>query len=449
MISLRRRAVAGGMLWAAVTIILGLAGLSSYTLGATKQRFIDDVTSRHTQVLVAVANYGDNSTALLRSIGDPSYQLPFSGQYWQVANDEGVLFTSPSLVETVLPAPAAVSAEAETTEIRGPNGEQLFSVGQWLTLEDGTNWHVQVASNLGTLDADIINLRQTLLFAFFIICTIGVVGALVQVMLVLQPLNALRADVTRRWDDEDGMQASSYPVEVAPLVDDINTLLKRNQEIIGRSRRQAADLAHAIKTPSAIMRNELAALQTKGVGVSDALTALDTLDAQLKRSFARMRADGTQNAMPVLTDGTETLSRMVRAFTALARNADRTFASDIASDLRVRVDKSDLEEILGNLLDNAVKWSKAHVHISAAQEADRVVIRIEDDGPGIAEEDKPKATQSGQRLDTATPGTGLGLAIVDDLVQAYGGTLTLDRSEEYGGLCVKISLEAARAKRSR
>ncbi|MDX8349909.1 HAMP domain-containing sensor histidine kinase [Cognatiyoonia sp. IB215446] len=449
MISLRRRAVAGGMLWAAVTIVLGLAGLWSYTLSATNQRFADQVTNRHVQALVAVGNYSGNPDALLRRLSDPAYARPFSGQYWQIENDQGLLLTSPSLVETLLPRAENIGDDTEVGEFTAANGENLFGIAQWLTLEDGSNWHVQVASNVDVLDANIANLRQTLLLAFLIICTIGVVGALVQVTVVLQPLNALRADVMRRWDDVDGMEASAYPVEVAPLVTDINTLLKRNQEIIGRSRRQAADLAHAIKTPSAIMRNELGALQANGQDVSDAMNALDTLDAQLKRSFARMRADDTQNAMPVVTEGTETLTRMVRAFTALARNAGRTLSSDVAPGLRIRIDKSDLEEITGNLLDNAVKFSGGHVHLSARRDGDRIMITIEDDGPGIAEEDKPKATQSGQRLDTAKPGTGLGLAIVDDLVQAYGGSVTLERSADHGGLSVIISLEAAGRKATR
>lgn len=448
MSSLRRRAVAGGMLWAAVTIILGLAGLSSYTLSQTEQRFTDLLANRHTQVLVAVGNYRDNPQALERTVGDPVYQRPFSGEYWQVENQEGLLLTSPSLVETLLPRPDRPTGNIQTREFRGPTGERLMGIGQWLTLEDGSTWHVQVASHVDALEADMADLRSTLLYAFLIICTVGIVGALVQVTVVLQPLNALRADVTKRWDDDEGMQASAYPIEVAPLVTDINTLLKRNREIIGRSRRQAADLAHAIKTPSAIMRNELVTLQSKGATVTEALNALDTLDAQLKRSFARMRADGSQTEMPVVVDGTETLSRMARAFTALARNAGRTLSSDIAPDLRIRIDKSDLEEITGNLLDNALKWSNTHVHLNAASDEGRVIIKIEDDGPGIADADRPRATESGQRLDTAKPGTGLGLAIADDLTQAYGGTLTLETSETLGGLCVMISLEAARAKRT-
>ncbi len=449
MISLRRRAVAGGMLWAAITIFLGLAGLSSYTLTATKQRFTDQVANQHTQVVVALGNYYENIDALRRTIADPVYQRPFSGQYWQIENDQGLLLTSPSLVETLLPQPSAPSEGIESREFMGQNGERLFGVAQWLTLDGESSWHVQVAANVQTLDAEIADLRRTLLLAFAIICSVGIIGALVQVTVVLQPLNDLRADVKRRWDEEAGMQPSAYPIEVAPLVTDINTLLKRNQEIIGRSRRQAADLAHAIKTPSAIMRNELGALQTRGVAVTDAMNALDTLDAQLKRSFARMRADGSQNAMPVITDGTETLSRMARAFTALARNAGRTLSSDIAPGLRVRIDKSDLEEITGNLLDNAMKWSTSHVHLNAARSGNKIIIKIEDDGPGIADVDKTLATQSGQRLDTVKPGTGLGLAIVDDLVHAYDGALTLGQSAEHGGLCAEITLEAARSKASR
>jgi signal transduction histidine kinase len=443
MISLRRRAIAGGMLWAAVTILLGLAGLWSFMLSETEQRFTDLLQNRHTQVVVAVGNYNDNPENISRAIADPVYQRRFAGQYWQVENDEGIVLASQSLGDARLPRPGPPTGDVKINEFSGPNGDMLLGIGQWLTLADGSTWHVQVASNLWVLNADLAGLRTNLLVAFFIILSVGIVGALVQVTVVLQPLNALRADVTKRWDDDEGMEAAAYPIEVAPLVTDINNLLQRNRDIIGRSRRQAADLAHAIKTPSAIMRNELATLQSQGQPVSESLNALDRLDAQLKRSLARMRADGSQSAMPVFTDATAALARMVRAFTSLASNAERTLSSDITPDLRLRMDQSDLEEVLGNLLDNALKWSKSKVNINAVRDDTRVVIRIEDDGPGIAETDMARATLSGQRLDTVQPGTGLGLAIANDLTHVYGGRLSLERSEMYGGLCAVVTLDAA------
>lgn len=449
MISLRRRAIAGGMLWAAVTILLGLAGLWSFMLSETEQRFTDLLQNRHSQVVVAVGNYNDSPENISRSIADPVYQRRFAGQYWQVENDDGIVLVSQSLADARLPRPGEPTGDVKIDEFSGPNGEMLLGIGQWLTLADGSTWHVQVASNLRALNADLAGLRTNLLLAFFIILSVGILGALVQVAVVLQPLNALRADVTKRWDDDEGMEAAAYPIEVAPLVTDINNLLQHNRDITGRSRRQAADLAHAIKTPSAIMRNELVTLQSQGHPVAQSLNALDRLDAQLKRSFARMRADGSQSAMPVFTDATAALGRMVRAFTALASNVDKTLSSDIAPDLRLRMDQSDLEEVLGNLLDNALKWAKSKVAISAVRHKTHVVIRIEDDGPGIAKTDIARATLSGQRLDTAQPGTGLGLAIANDLTHAYGGNLSLERSKIHGGLCAIITLDAARSKPKR
>ena len=270
-----------------------------------------------------------------------------------------------------------------------------------------------------------------------------------QVAVVLRPLNQLRQDVSGRWEQEDGMEVGSYPIEVAPLVNDINTLMERNRDIMRRSRRQAADLAHAIKTPSAIMRNELDTLMAQGADVQEARDALDRLDAQLKRSFARMRADGTDATLAVATDLDIALGRMQRAFAAIAGNEGKTFNAVYAEGLRVRMEQSDFEEVVGNLLDNAVKWADSEVRLEAGQTPEgQIMITITDDGPGIPKEELEKATQSGQRLDTSKPGTGLGLAIAHDLIHAYGGKIILSRDEALGGLAVHMRLPFATAKRA-
>ena len=228
---------------------------------------------------------------------------------------------------------------------------------------------------------------------------------------------------------------------MAPLVNDINELLERNRDIIKGSRKQAADLAHAIKTPAAIMRNELESLQAQGRDVGDALQALDRLDAQLQRSLARMRADGSDGAVGVVTEIDTALGRLQRAFTALARNADKSFSADIESGLRVRMDQSDLEEVVGNILDNAMKWADGAFTLRAeSAEGPAVLVTIADDGPGIADEQLSQVLQSGRRLDQSVPGMGLGLAIASDLVDVYGGVVTLSRSKALGGLEVALRL---------
>ncbi|SFS20315.1 sensor histidine kinase [Yoonia litorea] len=439
--SLRARAVTAGVIWAVITIVLGLAGLTTYLTSQSEARFIELLQTRHTQALVAVANSASSPEQIARAIGDPVYQRPFSGQYWQAESLDGDLIVSPSLVDGLLPLPPDQFEGPGTQEIVTPDGEELMIIGQWLTMDDGESWYVQVASSLETLRQDEAVLRQSLFFAFVIVAVIAVVGALVQVAAMLQPLNALRADVAARWEHEEGLQVTGYPVEVAPLVNDINGLLERNRDIIKGSRKQAADLAHAIKTPAAIMRNELEQLQVAGRDVTDALAALDRLDAQLQRSLARMRADGGDSSVGVITNLDTSLGRMQRAFTALARNAGRQFSADVPEGLRVRMDQSDLEEVIGNILDNAMKWSNSAFRLEAERTDDPAVrIIISDDGPGVPEEELGSVLRSGERLDQSKPGTGLGLAIASDLVTAYGGTIALGRSEDLGGLMVSLNL---------
>lgn len=449
MTSLRARAVTGGILWAVAIIVLGLAGLSSYLSSQTQARFVEVLETRHSQAIVAVSNNSDATGDLVRAIGDLVYQVPNSGQYWQVESADGTVYASPSLGEARLPRPVDTrSEERQRRELAGPNGEAVFVIGQWVTVPDGSTWHVQVASSLRSFEQEQVVLRNTLLTAFAFVSFASVLAALMQVAVVLRPLNQLRQDVSGRWEQEDGLEVASYPIEVAPLVNDINTLMERNRDIMRRSRRQAADLAHAIKTPSAIMRNELDALMTQGADVQEARDALDRLDAQLKRSFARMRADGTDATLAVATDLDIALGRMQRAFAAIAGNEGKTFNAVYAEGLRVRMEQSDFEEVVGNLLDNAVKWAASEVRLEAGQTPEgQIMITISDDGPGIPKEELEKATQSGQRLDTSKPGTGLGLAIAHDLIHAYGGKIILSRDEALGGLAVHMRLPVVVVKR--
>ena len=449
MTSLRARAVTGGILWAVAIIVLGLAGLSSYLSSQTQARFIEVLETRHSQAVVAVSNNSEAASDLVRAIGDLVYQVPDSGQYWQVESAEVAIYASPSLGEERLPRPAGRSEERLRREIAGPNGEPVFAIGQWVTVPDGSTWHVQVASSLRSFEQEQVVLRNTLLTAFAFVSFASVLAALMQVAVVLRPLNQLRQDVSGRWEQEDGMEVGSYPIEVAPLVNDINTLMERNRDIMRRSRRQAADLAHAIKTPSAIMRNELDTLMGQGADVQEARDALDRLDAQLKRSFARMRADGTDATLAVATELDIALGRMQRAFAAIAGNEGKTFNAAYTEGLRVRMEQSDFEEVVGNLLDNAVKWAASEVRLEAGQTPEgQIMITITDDGPGIPKEELEKATQSGQRLDTSKPGTGLGLAIAHDLIHAYGGKIILSKDEALGGLAVHMRLPFASAKRA-
>jgi signal transduction histidine kinase len=225
--------------------------------------------------------------------------------------------------------------------------------------------------------------------------------------------------------------------------------MPRDREIIARSRRQAADLAHALKTPSAILRNELSVLAEGVHDMGKAQEALDRVDAQLGRSLARLRAANSGEATLAKTDLSHSIDRFARMFGMMAKREAKDYAVQCEPGLMIRMDPQDIEEVLGNLLDNALKWCRTAMKLTAATGVDGIEVLIEDDGPGIPEADRAEAMKSGARLDTSKPGTGLGLAIAGDLLQAYGASLSLEESPSLGELAVRITLPQVRARAAR
>lgn len=440
MISIKNRARIGGAIWATLSVLVGGLGLLRYLEYEMQQGFEQALFNRHTQIVVAMANTHGSPGRLEQYINDPVYIRPFSGEYWQVINDKAGVITSRSLLDGLLRLPNEHQpGEISVWKFLGPDGAPLQGIAQSVELEDGSQWSVIVATTLEPLLASLADLRKRLITALSLIMIGGIIGAGLLTRAVLAPLRILREDVAARWNDEGGLDESRYPSEIVPLIRDINTLLERNRSIIGRSRRQAADLAHAIKTPSTIMRNELEQLPIQGGRAATALEALDRLDAQLKRSFARMRASDAKDVARATTDLDHSLGRMVRAFSALSQGHGKSLESALQPSLSLRMDANDFEEITGNLLDNALKWSASRILVSSREENGRVTVSVEDDGPGIPKEDRKDALLSGKRLDTSVPGTGLGLAIAADLAKAYGGEITLNGSH-LGGLKVDLSL---------
>lgn len=437
--SLRKRAWVSGGLSAMVAVALGTVLLYSYLGQKAQDRFDRTLAERHTQVVVALSNAADAPERLGELILDPAFNSASSGRYWQVTGPDEAIYTSVSLFEATLPL-APPTSGLSVRDAAGADGERLRIAEQRITLEDGSAWVVAVAESLAGLDADRAETRQSLVLAFALVAALGLAGTLIQTAVILRPLELLRKDVNHRWERDETLTPADYPEEVAPLVDDINTLLQRNRDIVARSRRQAADLAHALKTPSAILRNELSQLSDDGHDTDRAHDALDRLDAQLARSLARIRLSNTADAGFARTDLTATITRFARLFGKMAERDDKRIDAVSDPDLIVRLDPQDLEEVLGNVLDNALKWCRSRVHLAARRVAEGVELVVEDDGPGIAAEDREAAVLSGRRLDTSKPGSGLGLTIASDLVGAYGGQISLGVGPKLGGLSVRITL---------
>ncbi len=438
--SLRQRAVAGGAIWATVVVLAGTNAVGNYLEEITLSRFDEQLAARHTQAVVALANSGGASEAMLDQLNDAIYQRPFSGNYWQVTSEDGDIAVSRSLADSLLAVSHSRAAGPVIERVDGPAGQNLRALSRQMTLDDGAVWLVTVASSTDTLEADQAGLRRRLNVSFALVGLLAVAGAFLLVLFTLRPLSQLRKDVTARKDHEGQLPVDSYPQEVQPLVADINALLDRNREIVSRSRRQTVDLAHALKTPSAVLRNELFEMQQEGMKVQKGINALDRLDAQLKRSFARMKVSQDSALERSSTNLNVSLARLGRAFTALGKRTGREVILDIPQDLYAKINQIDFEEIIGNLLDNALKWSDNVIRLSADATSDQVRVVVEDDGQGMAEGSWDLAFVSGQRLDESKPGTGLGLAIASDLVIAYQGKIELERSATLGGAMLIVTL---------
>ncbi|PPB80875.1 signal transduction histidine kinase [Albidovulum inexpectatum] len=433
--SLRRRAMLFGLLWAGLVVAIGGLLLVVFFNQLTLRRFDASLAERHLGLIAALGSADGDLEIVETLLPDPAYRRPYSGRYWQVEGDNGTVAVSRSLFDTLLERPNVRMGERRFWDGVGPDGP-VRGITEMVRLDDGRSLVATTAQSLTELVTDRRDVRRSLLATFAFVGVLGVLGAALIVGATLRPLGRLRADVVGRWDRGENLDPGSYPEEVAPLVADINTLLERNREIVERGRRQAADLAHALKTPVAILRNALDAAP-RDVG-DEARLALDRVEAQLQTQLARIRAANAS----VLARGRlpvgKSVDRLLRLFCSLPEARELEFDLDLPDGLVVAMDVQDLEEILGNLIENAVRHARTKVRVSGRREGSASIVDIEDDGPGIPEAERREALRSGGRLDVSAPGTGLGLAIASDLTAAYGGELALERSPTLGGLRVRL-----------
>lgn len=441
MASLQRRVVLGGVLWAILAIFIGGFAILSVFDQIANRRFNALLEERHTQIVVALANV-QSPTLIEGILTDPAYDRPYSGRYWQIDGIDGQLHVSRSLFDTQFEIPSAAPASAHLWNQDGPTGP-IRGIREMITLDDGSKWVVSVARSVSALEAEKAEMQRYVAIAFSLVGLLGVAGAGILTTVLVKPLRRLRDDVVRRWETGDALDVDRYPSEVVPLVSDINELMRRNREVIDQGRRQAADLAHALKTPSSALRNELESIGGHMNGeTAPAFDALDRIDAQITKSLARMRAAGASHLADLRTDLAHSISRLERLFRSLP-NADGKDFVVRSEPATVAADAQDVEEMIGNLLENAFKWSSSRIAVGATTADGIALVRIEDDGPGIEDGMRNTVLEPGARLDTSVPGSGLGLAIATDLARAYGGTLDLSESEELGGLKVELRLPLA------
>jgi signal transduction histidine kinase len=445
--SLAFRLVVSAALWCALLLSFGGLGLAAL-FAATLDRTFDARLSVLLEGLVAGSELSADGRLDLRlQLGEPRFEQPLSGWYWQIdrmvpgSGESRPLARSPSLWDQTLELRLPPGQSMATGDIIGPEQRELRLVLRAISLPGSPRPLIYgVAGDQAELVLEQRNFDRLLALSLGALFLGLLVAIFLQVRFGLQPLRrmgralaAIRTGRTRRLE-------GTFADEIQPLTVELNALLDHNEALVERARTHVGNLAHGLKTPLAVLTNEAA--RNEGALADLTQRQVEIMRAQVEHHLARARAAAGASVLgarcelaPVLSDLCRTLERIY---------APRALVIDIdcPADLAFRGARQDLEEMLGNLLENACKWAATRVLARAVVEGERVVVRVEDDGPGLPAERRAEVLERGRRLDERVPGSGLGLAIVVDLAELYGGALSLERSE-LGGLCALLGLPAA------
>lgn len=445
--SLRIRLVAGTLVWIAATIVVAGWALGNLFRDHVAEQFHAELRTHLDQLTANLALDAEGRAVLALPLSDPRLSRPYSGCYWQVdviGGGAGVL-RSRSLWDHVLAVPQDTPADGEVHQhrIAGPEGRPLGMVERTIAIEDGSEgaprrFRLIAAADEAQMNEPVARFQGALWLSLGVLALGLTVAVLVQVGVGLSPLRRLRQGLEQIRKGEAQHLAGDYPDEIAPLIGEFNSVLAQNAGIVERARTQAGNLAHAVKTPLSVLANaantrqdEFANLVSEQVGI-----ARRQVDYHLTRAQAAAAVSRPGLRAPLA----EALGGLVRTMRQLHSGRDLEIEiKATAESLAVRVEMHDLQEMLGNLIDNACKWAARRVEISCARTPDGITVSIDDDGEGIPPARREDVLRRGVRADETVPGSGLGLAIADDLARLYGGNLALTASP-LGGLRAVLQL---------
>lgn len=448
--SLTFRVIAFSSVWAVLALIV-IATVISTLFRQASERGFESLLSAHLFNLISAVNVTDDGFLTgLPNLSDLRFAQPQSGWYWTVepvsSNLQGEL-SSPSMTGPVPGMSTSVVPFDDRFQRRyralGLAGEELEVIESEFVLDDENRVaRFRMMGNRTELEIEIAAFERQL-YTYLSVFGLGMIGInAVAIFLGLNPLGKVSRALARIREGSAQRLDGRFPTEIAPLASETNALIESNKRIIERSRTQVGNLAHSLKTPLAVIQNEGRALgDAKGKLIAEQASLMrDQVEHYLQR--ARMAAQ--RESVVFRTPVAETLQRLVRVTRKLSPDKELELALP-EEELIFSGEREDLEEIVGNLLENAMKWAAGKARISVETIADdaegeRFRLTVEDDGPGIPEDKAREAVKRGRRLDESKPGTGLGLSIVADLVSEYGGALSLSRSS-LGGLKVDLTLQ--------
>ncbi len=445
--SLSFRVVSFSTLWAVAALVVIAGLISALYRDATERSFHSLLLAHLYSLVTAVSVSSEGELQGGPNLYDLKFAQPESGWYWSVEPVSPGLdggFRSASLTASV-PSPPVAEVPFDSQfqrmyEALGPGGERVNVVENDFILDPQNRIaRFRVMGNRSELELDIAAF-ETQLYSYLVLFGVGMaaINAIV-ILLGLRPLDQVRNALAEVREGNAQKLDGKFPSEIEPLARETNALIENNRRILERARTQVGNLAHSLKTPLAVLLNEGRAMGgEQGRLIVEQASALQQ---QVEHYLQRARIAAQRDSVVFRTPANEAMERLVRVF----RKLDPRIAVEYEEPGRPLVfagEREDFEEIAGNLLENSVKWARTRVRISLEASQGDLLLNIEDDGPGIPEDQAREALERGRRLDESKPGTGLGLAIVHDLVREYGGELALERSA-LGGLKAAIRLPSA------
>lgn len=438
--SLTRRMIAIATIWISVLLIGGGYALDRVLTGAITRNFDSSLE----YVLIAMIRSSeigpDGEVRLIEPLGDQRFLEPYSGLYWQISGGGQEPYRSRSLWERTLRPPREhVDNVLHTYNSNQFPDEELRVLERNVILPGSkTNWRFQIAQSRDALDLQIRAVRATLVPSLALLGLGLIILATLQTFYGLLPLRQIRRAIAAMRGGQNRRVTAPLPLEVQPMVDELNALLAHNEKQAEEARLHAGNLAHALKTPLTVLVNSATGSESELAQTVRREAA--TMQRQVEHHLARARAVGRRGAAQaraVVRDSVDSVSRAVGLLypdVRLDAEGDRTLVA--------RLERQDLDELVGNLLENAAKYGGGSVFVTIQRDGNMAEILIEDDGPGISPADRERVIDRGVRLDSGKPGTGLGLAIVRDVAEIYGGSIALEESEDLGGLLVRLRLPA-------
>jgi len=440
--SLSARLIAAAAVWTLLGLLIGAVVLSGAFRLAAQKNF-DSALQADMDGLVAAAEPDPNGGVMLAErFLNHNFDRVYSGLYYQIRAGKGGGQISRSLFDKEIdPVEERRNGPLHWGHAAGPENQTLRVV--WRTVDLTPDNRRDMAYTF-YVAGDMVEVERqtrefnTVLFWSFALLGAGLIGAiLVQVKIGLLPLRKVSLALARIRDGEARRLDGHFPVEIAPLASELNSLIQHSEEVVGRARTHVSNLAHFLKTPLSVLAAEADA--NPGPLADSVKKQVASMRRQVDHYLSRARAAGS---LDVLGNRTQVgavmddLARVIgRIHPAIVIDAECDEA------LYFRGERQDLEEMLGNLIDNAGKWAKGRVRVRCEKDAGKLLLTVEDDGPGLSAQQRSQVGERGERLDESVPGSGLGLAIVRDIAKLYGGSFALDASP-LGGVMARLTLPA-------